>query len=36
MFANYLKVAIRNILKHKTFSFINVFGLAASMCIQLE
>ncbi|HEV2354506.1 MAG TPA: ABC transporter permease, partial [Puia sp.] len=33
MFANYLKVAIRNLLKHKTFSFINVFGLAVSMAV---
>jgi putative ABC transport system permease protein len=33
MFANYLKVAFRNILKYKAFSFINVFGLAASMSI---
>ena len=33
MFANYLKVAIRNILKYKTFSFINVFGLAISMAV---
>src|SRR5688572_15049006 len=27
MFRNYLNVAIRNILKHKFFSFINIFGM---------
>jgi len=33
MLSNYLKVAARNILKHKTFSLINVFGLAAAMSV---
>jgi len=33
MLANYLKVGLRNILKHKSFSFINVFGLAAAMSV---
>ncbi|MEO5977055.1 MAG: ABC transporter permease [Chryseolinea sp.] len=33
MFRNYLKVGIRNILKYKMFSFINVFGLAVAMSI---
>src|ERR1700722_18033496 len=33
MLANYLKVGTRNILKHKTFSLINVFGLAAAMSV---
>jgi len=33
MFKNYLKVGIRNILKYKTFSFINVFGLAVAMSV---
>ena len=28
MFNNYLKIALRNFLKHKGFSFINIFGLA--------
>lgn len=27
MFKNYLKVAFRNILKHKFFSFINILGM---------
>ena len=31
MFKNYFKVGIRNILKHKAFSFINVSGLAIGM-----
>jgi len=33
MFKNYFKVGIRNILKYKMFSFINVFGLAVAMSI---
>jgi len=28
MFKNYLKIAVRNLLKHKTYSFINLAGLA--------
>ncbi len=37
MFKNYLKTAIRNLLKHKTHSFINVFGLAVGIacCILI-
>ncbi|WP_020529619.1 ABC transporter permease [Flexithrix dorotheae] len=35
MFKNYFKVSVRNLLKYKAFSFINIFGLAASMSICL-
>ena len=37
MFRNYLKIAFRNILRHKTYSFINVAGLAIGMacCILI-
>jgi len=31
MLINYLKVAIRNIIKHKGISFINIFGLSIGM-----
>ncbi|NUM81259.1 ABC transporter permease, partial [bacterium] len=31
MFQNYLKIALRNLLKHKLFSFINIAGLAVGM-----
>jgi len=31
MFKNYLKIAIRNLVRHKTFFFINIFGLAVGM-----
>jgi putative ABC transport system permease protein len=33
MLKNYLNVGIRNILKYKVFSFINVFGLALAMSV---
>ncbi|MCX6214265.1 ABC transporter permease [Spirosoma sp.] len=35
MLQNYLKTAIRNLWKHKLFSFINVFGLASGMLVSL-
>lgn len=35
MFRNYFNIAIRNIFKHKVFSFINIFGLAVSMSVCL-
>jgi putative ABC transport system permease protein len=35
MYKNYFKVACRQILKHKTFSAINIFGLAMSMSIAM-
>lgn len=33
MFNNYFKVGVRNILKYKVFSFINVFGLALAISV---
>jgi putative ABC transport system permease protein len=37
MFKNYLKIAIRNFLKYKNYSLINIFGLACGMacCILI-
>ncbi len=35
MFKNYLKISLRNLAKHKLFSFINVFGLALSLSFCL-
>lgn len=35
MISNYLKVTARNVRKYKTFSFINVLGLAISMSVCL-
>ena len=37
MFKNYLKIAFRNIKKHKGYSFINIAGLAIGMacCILM-
>src|ERR1700761_678213 len=35
MFFNYLKAGLRNLLKYKAFSFINVFGLAAAMSVSM-
>ncbi len=35
MIKNYFVIAIRNLLRHKVFSFINIFGLAAGMSICL-
>lgn len=35
MLNNYLKVGIRNLLKYKTFSFINVFGLSIAMSVGM-
>ncbi|MFC1887209.1 ABC transporter permease [Candidatus Cloacimonadota bacterium] len=33
MFKNYLKIAFRNIIRHKGFSFINIAGLAAGLVV---
>lgn len=35
MIQNYLKIAIRNLRQHRTFSFLNIFGLAISMSVCL-
>jgi putative ABC transport system permease protein len=35
MLTNYLKVAVRNILKYKVYSSINVFGLAVGMAASM-
>lgn len=35
MFKNYLKVALRNLWKQKTFSAINIIGLATGLCCFL-
>jgi len=37
MFKNYMKIALRNIKRHKGYSFINIFGLAAGIacCILI-
>ena len=35
MFRNYFKVGFRNILKYRTFSFINIFGLALAMSVSM-
>ena len=33
MFKNYLKIAFRNLIRHKTYSFINIAGLAIGIAI---
>lgn len=35
MFSNYLKIALRNIIKKKEFAFINIIGLAAGMACSI-
>ncbi|NLR56533.1 FtsX-like permease family protein [Chitinophaga polysaccharea] len=35
MVKNYLKIAIRNLLKNKSISFINIFGLSAGMAVTM-
>ncbi|MCP4632783.1 MAG: ABC transporter permease, partial [candidate division Zixibacteria bacterium] len=33
MFGNYLKIALRNLIRNKTYSFINILGLAVGMAV---
>lgn len=33
MLANYLKIAVRNLLRHKLYSLLNVLGLATGMAV---
>jgi putative ABC transport system permease protein len=35
MLRNYFKIAFRNLLKHKGYSFINIFGLATGMAVAM-
>lgn len=37
MIRNYLKIAIRNLKRHKIYSFINIFGISVGMacCIVI-
>ena len=35
MFKNYLKVAFRNIIRHKAFSLLNISGLAVGMASSI-
>lgn len=35
MIRNYIKIVIRNLVRNKTFSFINIFGLGLSMAVCL-
>ena len=35
MFKNYLKTAVRCLLRHRFFSFINIFGLAVAMALSM-
>ena len=35
MLVNYLKIAFRNLFRHKAFSFINILGLAIGMACSI-
>jgi len=34
MLKNYFKVALRNLIRNKTYSFTNIFGLAIGLVVQ--
>ena len=35
MFKNYLKISLRNLLKHRVYSFINILGLAVGIAASV-
>ena len=35
MLKNYIKTAVRSLLRHRFFSFINIFGLAVAMALSM-
>jgi len=35
MFKNYFKIALRNILRHKAYSFLNISGLSIGMACSI-
>jgi len=35
MFSNYIKTAVRSLLRHRFFSIINIFGLAVAMALSM-
>jgi putative ABC transport system permease protein len=35
MLQNYLKIALRNLVKNKVYSFINIAGLAVGMAVAM-
>ena len=35
MFKNYLKIAVRNLLRHKTYSLVNILGLSIGIACTL-
>ncbi|MDR6803849.1 putative ABC transport system permease protein [Dyadobacter sp. BE34] len=34
MFKNYLKIAVRSLFRHKTYSLINILGLSGGICVS--
>jgi putative ABC transport system permease protein len=35
MLSNYLKIAVRNLFRNKTYSIINIFGLSIGICVSV-